>query len=90
LIFTFFTHKHLFTSRLVNQGTNEIAVKGKNKGTEENLQQLEIHEKWSKRKSFIPMGYSRRKYIHEIILNANITSNILNTFTHRKTLSIIG
>jgi Ca2+:H+ antiporter len=58
LIFTFFTHKHLFTSRLVNQGTDEIAVKGKNKSTEENLQQLEIHEKWSKRKSFLLLGLS--------------------------------
>ena len=58
LIFTFFTHKHLFTSRLVNQGTDEIAVKGKNNNTEENLQQLEIHEKWSKKKSFLLLGLS--------------------------------
>jgi Ca2+:H+ antiporter len=58
LVFTFFTHKHLFTSRLVNQGVDEIAVKGKNNNTEENLQQLEIHEKWSKRKSFLLLGLS--------------------------------
>ena len=70
LIFTFFTHKHLFTSRLVNQNADEIAVKGKNNNVEENPQQLEIHKEWSKKKSFIPMGYSRRKYIRGIILNA--------------------
>lgn len=58
LVFTFFTHKHLFTSRLVNQGVDEIAVKGKNNNTEGNLQQLEIHEKWSKRKSFLLLGLS--------------------------------
>ncbi|MGH9974991.1 MAG: calcium/proton exchanger [Nitrososphaeraceae archaeon] len=59
LIFTFFTHKHLFTSRLVNQGADEIAVKGKNNNIEEeNLQQLEIHEKWSKKKSFLLLGLS--------------------------------
>lgn len=52
LIFTFFTHKHLFTSRLVNQDDNEIAIKGKN------LQQLEIHKEWSKKKSFLLLGLS--------------------------------
>jgi Ca2+:H+ antiporter len=54
LVFTFFTHKHLFTSRLVNQGVDEIAVKGKNNNTKENLQQLEM----SKKKSFILLGLS--------------------------------
>jgi Ca2+:H+ antiporter len=52
LIFTFFTHKHLFTSRLVNQDDNGIAIKGKN------LQQLEIHKEWSKKKSFLLLGLS--------------------------------
>lgn len=52
LIFTFFTHKHLFTSRLVNLDGNEIAIKGKN------LQQLEIHKEWSKKKSFLLLGLS--------------------------------
>lgn len=52
LIFTFFTHKHLFTSRLVNQDGNGIAIKGKN------LQQLEIHKEWSKKKSFLLLGLS--------------------------------
>jgi len=52
LIFTFFTHKHLFTSRLVNQDDNRIAIKGKN------LQQLEIHKEWSKKKSFLLLGLS--------------------------------
>jgi len=52
LIFTFFIHKHLFTSRLVNQDDNGIAIKGKN------LQQLEIHKEWSKKKSFLLLGLS--------------------------------
>lgn len=52
LIFTFFTHKHLFTSRLVNQDGNGIAIKGKN------LQQLKIHKEWSKKKSFLLLGLS--------------------------------
>lgn len=52
LIFTFFTHKHLFTSRLVNQDGNGITIKGKN------LQQLEIHKEWSKKKSFLLLGLS--------------------------------
>lgn len=52
LIFTFFTHKHLFTSRLVNQDDNGIAIKGKN------LQQFEIHKEWSKKKSFLLLGLS--------------------------------
>jgi Ca2+:H+ antiporter len=52
LIFTFFTHKHLFTSRLVNQDDNGITIKGKN------LQQLEIHKEWSKKKSFLLLGLS--------------------------------
>lgn len=52
LIFTFFTHKHLFTSRLVNQDGNRIAIKGNN------LQQLEIHKEWSKKKSFLLLGLS--------------------------------
>jgi Ca2+:H+ antiporter len=58
LIFTFFTHKHLFTSRLVNQDADEIAVKGKNNNVEENPQQLEIHKEWSKKKSFLILGLS--------------------------------
>ena len=57
LIFTFFTHKHLFTSRLVNQDDNEIAIKGKN------LQQLEIHKEWSKKKSFLLLGLSMASVI---------------------------
>ncbi|MGI0003303.1 MAG: calcium:proton antiporter, partial [Nitrosopumilaceae archaeon] len=52
LIFTFFTHKHLFTPRLVNQDDNGIAIKGKN------LQQFEIHKEWSKKKSFLLLGLS--------------------------------
>lgn len=58
LIFTFFTHKHLFTSRLVNQDVDEIAVKGKNNNAEENSRQLEIHKEWSKKKSFFLLGLS--------------------------------
>ena len=58
LIFTFFTHKHLFTSRLVNQDADEIIVKGKNNNVEENPQQLEIHKEWSKKKSFLILGLS--------------------------------
>jgi Ca2+:H+ antiporter len=58
LIFTFFTHKHLFTSRLVNQDADEITVKGKNNNVEENPQQLEIHKEWSKKKSFLILGLS--------------------------------
>ncbi|MGH9987952.1 MAG: hypothetical protein ACRD8W_28765, partial [Nitrososphaeraceae archaeon] len=58
LIFTFFTHKHLFTSRLVNQDDNGIAIKGKN------LQQLEIHKEWSKKKSFLLLVYPSRNNIN--------------------------
>jgi Ca2+:H+ antiporter len=74
LIFTFFTHKHLFTTRLVNQDVNRIVIKEKNNNIEENPQQLEIHKEWSKKKSFILMEYSRRKYIHEIILNVQTST----------------
>ncbi|MGH9983028.1 MAG: calcium/proton exchanger, partial [Nitrososphaeraceae archaeon] len=63
LIFTFFTHKHLFTSRLVNQDKEDdrLAIKGKNNNNnkvEENTQHLEIHKGWSKKKSFILLGLS--------------------------------
>lgn len=58
LIFTFFTHKHLFTTRLVDQDVNRIVVKEKNNNIEENPQQLEIHKEWSKKKSFILLGLS--------------------------------
>lgn len=57
LIFTFFTHKHLFTSRLTNQVGDRIAVKEKNNYIEENPQ-LEIHKEWSKKKSFFLLGLS--------------------------------
>jgi Ca2+:H+ antiporter len=57
LIFTFFTHKHLFTSRLTNQVSDRIAVKEKNNYIEENPQ-LEIHKEWSKKKSFFLLGLS--------------------------------
>jgi Ca2+:H+ antiporter len=57
LIFTFFTHKHLFTSRLTNQVGDRIAVKEKNNYIEEN-HQLEIHKEWSKKKSFFLLGLS--------------------------------
>ena len=58
LIFTFFTHKHLFTTRLVDQDVNRIVIKGKNNNIEENPQQLEIRKEWSKKKSFILLGLS--------------------------------
>ena len=58
LIFTFFTHKHLFTTKLVDQDVNRIVIKGKNNNIEENPQQLEIHKEWSKKKSFILLGLS--------------------------------
>jgi len=58
LIFTFFTHKHLFTTRLVDQDVNGIAIKEKSNNIEENPQQLEIHKEWSKKKSFILLGLS--------------------------------
>ena len=59
LIFTFFTHKHLFTSRLTNQVGDRITIKEKNNYIEENPQ-LEIHKEWSKKKSFILLLYPRR------------------------------
>ena len=57
LIFTFFTHKHLFTSRLTNQVGDRITIKEKNNYIEENPQ-LEIHKEWSKKKSFFLLGLS--------------------------------
>src|ERR671918_726540 len=57
LIFMFFTHKHLFTSRLTNQVGDRITIKEKNNYIEENPQ-LEIHKEWSKKKSFFLLGLS--------------------------------
>jgi Ca2+:H+ antiporter len=71
LIFTFFTHKYLFAfSSLENEVANKEINKKRELKLQEQEQEREIGLEWSKKKSFIPMGYSRRKHIHEIILNA--------------------
>jgi Ca2+:H+ antiporter len=57
LIFTFFTHKHLFIFRAHE---DEVASKEKNSNREKNPQEEEheIHIEWSKKKAFFLLGLS--------------------------------